>query len=315
MAQTRPVERAAGGGLDHGARRVRKRRPRQNLNAVVTGWLFVVPALVIFGLAIVGPLVYALWVSFFDWDGIGKAKPVGLENYVTALTDPAVRTALAHSIVLLFFYCVIPLCIGLVLAAVIARQRIRFAPMWRTLLFLPQVLSVVVVGVAWQWLLADHGPVNQSLSAVGLDAITRPWLGDFTFALPSEGLIGTWVVTGLCMVLLLAGAQALDPSLYDAAAMDGAGAIRQFVHITIPGLRNVIAVCLVLSAAVSLNNFGLIWVTTKGGPGDSTQVLSTAIYARAFVRSDLGLASALALVVFALMMCLAVVLARRSEDS
>jgi raffinose/stachyose/melibiose transport system permease protein len=153
------------------------------------------------------------------------------------------------------------------------------------------------------------------LRAVGLGDAARSWLGDFTYALPAEGAIGTWMMTGLCMVLLLAGAQAIDPHLYDAASVDGAGPVRQFFHVTVPGLRNVIIVCLVLSAAVSLNNFGLIWVTTKGGPGDSTQVISTMIYSRAFIQSDLGLASALAFLVLLLMMVLAAVLSRRSEDA
>src|SRR6185295_14946501 len=102
------------------------------------------------------------------------------------------------------------------------------------------VLSLVVVGVAWQWILAEDGPVNHLARSVGLGGLTRSWLGDFTWALPSEGAIGTWLMTGLCMVLLLAGAQALDPHLYDAAAVDGAGPVRQFFHVTVPGLRNVI---------------------------------------------------------------------------
>jgi raffinose/stachyose/melibiose transport system permease protein len=280
-----------------------------------TGWLFVAPALAVFGLAVVAPLCYAIWVAFFEWDGIAPARPVGVDNFAHLLSDDAVRTAFLHSLVLLVFYSVFPICIGLVFAAVIARQRLRLAPLWRTLLFLPQVLSLVVVGVAWQWILAQDGPFNQLVRAVGLGGLTRSWLGDFTWALPAEGAIGTWLMTGLCMVLLLAGAQALDPQLYDAAAVDGAGPVRQFFHITVPGLRNVIGVCLVLSAASSLNNFGLIWVTTQGGPGDSTQVLSTAIYSRAFVRSELGTASALAVVVFALMMVLAILIARRADDS
>ena len=290
---------------------VRAPRWRRDLAA----WGYVVPALVVFVLAIIAPMLYGVWVSFFEWDGIGAGTFVGGENYAAVFTDAAIRTALWHSLVLLVFYSVFPITIGLVFAAVIARQRLRLAPMWRTLLFLPQVLSIVVVGVAWQWILADGGPLNGVLRGVGLDGITRAWLGDFAWALPAEGAIGTWLMTGLCMVLLLAGAQTLDPNLYDAAAVDGAGPIRQFFHVTVPGLRNVIVVCLVLSAAVSLNNFGLIWVTTQGGPGDATQVISTAIYSRAFVRSQLGAASALAIVVFVVMMALAAILARRSEDS
>lgn len=314
MSMVRSTYRAEEGSVRGAAPTRAVARParwRRNL----VGWLYVAPALLVFGIAVVGPMVYGVWVSFFDWDGITPGTFVGPDNYATVLTDPTIRTALWHSLVLLVFYSAFPISIGLVFAAVIARQRLRLAPMWRTLLFLPQVLSIVVVGVAWQWILADAGPLNVALRSVGLDGVTRSWLGDFTWALPAEGAIGTWLMSGLCMVLLLAGAQTLDPQLYDAAAVDGAGAVRQFFHVTVPGLRNVIVVCLVLSAAVSLNNFGLIWVTTQGGPGDSTQVISTAIYTRAFVRSQLGMASALAIVVFVVMMGLAAVLARRSEDA
>jgi raffinose/stachyose/melibiose transport system permease protein len=310
----RSTYRAEGGSV-RGAAPTRTVAKPSRWRRDLIGWLYVAPALLIFGLAIVGPMAYGMWVSFFDWDGITPATLVGLDNYTSVFTDPAIRTALWHSVFLLVFYSVFPISIGLVFAAVIARQRLRLAPLWRTLLFLPQVLSIVVVGVAWQWILADGGPLNVALRSVGLDSLTRAWLGDFTWALPAEGAIGTWLMSGLCMVLLLAGAQTLDPHLYDAAAVDGAGPIRQFFHVTVPGLRNVIVVCLVLSAAVSLNNFGLIWVTTQGGPGDSTQVISTAIYTRAFVRSQLGMASALAIVVFVVMMGLAAILARRSEDT
>lgn len=316
MSSTSSVRRAGKAGLAHGATRgIARRGGAPQRRSEKMAWLYVAPALGLFAFVILAPMGYGLWVSFFDWDGLAPAEPAGLSNYATAFTDPAVRTATWHSLLLLVFYSFFPIAIGLVFAAIIARQRLRLAPMWRTLLFLPQVLSVVVVGVAWQWLLQDRGPVNELFRAVGLGGITRSWLGDFTYALPAEGAIGTWMMTGLCMVLLLAGAQAIDPNLYDAASVDGAGPVRQFFHVTVPGLRNVIIVCLVLSAAVSLNNFGLIWVTTQGGPGDSTQVISTMIYTRAFVLSDLGMASALAFLVFLLMMVLAGILARRSEDA
>jgi raffinose/stachyose/melibiose transport system permease protein len=222
---------------------------------------------------------------------------------------------LVHSIVLVAFYSAIPICLGLLLTAIISRQRVRAVGVWRVLLFVPQVISVVVVGVAWQWLLDDHGPVNQLLRAVGLGGFTRVWLGDFTYALPTEGVIGTWMMSGLCMVLMLAAAQSIDPALYDAASVDGAGRVAEFFAVTLPGLRRVVMVCGVLTFAVSLNNFGLVWVTTQGGPGNRTQVLSTVVYTRAFVLGDLGMASALAIMLGALMMGTSFVLTRRMGES
>lgn len=277
------------------------------------GWLYVGPPLVLFLFVIIAPILYGAWIGFFHWDGVAPATSAGFSNYLHSFSDPVVRQAFIHSLILIAFYSAIPICIGLLLTAVIARQQLRFVGLWRTVLFIPQALSVVVVGVAWQWLLQDNGPVNQLLRAVGLGRFTRIWLGDFTYALPSEGVIGTWMVSGMCMILLIAGAQQIDHSLYDAAKVDGAGAIREFFTVTLPGLRNTVVVCGVLTFAISLNNFALIWVTTKGGPGNETQVLSSVVYTKAFVLSDLGGASALAIILGAFMMVVSYLISQRTE--
>lgn len=287
----------------------RRRRRRQDW----VGYAYLLLPLAIYVLVILIPVIYAAWISLFDWDGVSAGKWVGLHNYAQAFHDPAVRQALIHSIVLVFFYSIIPVAIGLILTGIIARHPLRAVGMWRTILFLPQVLSVVVVGVSWRWILKQDGPFNQLLRAVGLGRWTKVWLGDFTWALPTEGALGTWMLSGLCMVLLLAGAQSIDTELYDAANVDGAGVIREFFTVTVPGLRNQIVVALVLTFAVSLNNFSLIWVTTQGGPGQETQVASTLIYSRAFIVSAVGDASALAIMLGVLMMVIAYGFTRLSE--
>ncbi len=279
----------------------------------LAGWLYVAPPLALFLFVIVAPIGYGAWISLFHWDGVSPATPAGLSNYLDSFTDPLVRQAFLHSLVLIAFYSAIPIGLGLTLTAVITRQRLRLAGLWRTVMFLPQALSVVVVGVAWQWLLQADGPVNELLRAVGLVRLTQVWLGDFTWALPAEGAIGTWLMSGLCMVLLIAGAQSIDQSLYDAARVDGAGPLREFFAVTLPGLRNTVVVCAVLTFAVSLNNFALVWVTTQGGPGGSTQTLSTLVYTRAFVLDDLGGASALAIILGAVMMVVSYLISRRTE--
>jgi raffinose/stachyose/melibiose transport system permease protein len=277
------------------------------------GYTYLLPALGIYVLVILVPVIYGAWISLFDWNGVSAGKWVGLHNYTQAFHDPAVRQALLHSIVLVFFYSLIPVAIGLVLTGIIARHPLRGTGIWRTILFLPQVLSVVVVGVSWRWILNQDGPFNALLRAVGLGRWTKVWLGDFTWALPTEGAIGTWMLSGLCMVLFLAGAQSIDPDLYDAANVDGAGVVREFLTVTVPGLRNVVVVALVLTFAVSLNNFSLVWVTTQGGPGNQTQVASTLIYSRAFIVSAVGDASALAILLGILMMAIAYGFTRLSE--
>jgi len=297
-----------------GLRGVRRVKPTSASRQRV-GILYVLPALLLFGLVVVVPFAHGIGISFTNWDGVSPSRWVGLHNYLSAFTDPIVRQAFIHSLVIIVFYSAIPVSLGLVLAAVLARIRIRLLGLWRALLFLPQVISVVVVGVAWQWVLAQNGPLNELLRSVGLQSLTRVWLGDFTWALPSEGVIGTWLMSGLCMVLFLAGAQAIDPDLYDAANVDGAGPIREFFAITVPGLRNVIAVASILTLVGALNNFGLIWVTTEGGPGTQTQVTSTLIYTRAFVLNEVGDAAALAVILAIIIMALSIGISRIADRS
>jgi raffinose/stachyose/melibiose transport system permease protein len=277
------------------------------------GWLYVALPLIMFSFVVLAPLAYTVRISLLHWDGVSPPSSAGLANYHQVFTDQLVRIGFLHSLFLVAFYSVAPIGLGLALTAVLTQRRTRLLALWRVVLFLPQALSIVVMGVAWQWLLQGDGPVNQLLRLVGLGSITRPWLGDFTFALPSEGLIGTWANSGLCMVLLIAGAQSIDQSLYDAARVDGAGFIREFFAVTLPGLRNVTVVCAVLTLAISLNNFGLVWVTTQGGPGTATQVLSTVLYTKAFVLDNFGGAAALAIVLTLLMISISYVISRRSE--
>lgn len=286
----RPTEPGAIGRRDAPRRRRRARRSYAGVG-------FALPAMLLYAGIVLVPFGHGVWISLHEWDGVSPMRWVGLDNFTRAFGDSAVRTAAWHSLVIVVFYAALPIVFGLALAAVMARTRIRGLAMWRAILFMPQAISVVVVGVAWQWLLQQDGPVNQLLRAVGLGDLTRVWLGDFTWALPAEGAIGTWLMTGLCMVLFLSGVQSIDTSLYDAARMDGAGPLAEFFAVTLPGLRRVVAVASVLTLVVALNNFGLIWVTTQGGPGDETEVLATYVYKRAFQIGEIGFASAVAVLV------------------
>lgn len=273
------------------------------------------PPLALYSFIVLIPFGDGVWISLHNWDGASPMQFVGLHNFVSSFTDPLVRQAFFHSLVIIAFYSVIPVGLGLVLASVLARVRLRLLAMWRAILFLPQVISVVVVGVAWQWVLAQDGPLNDFLRLIGLGRLTQVWLGSFTWALPTEGVIGTWLMSGLCMVLFVTGAQSIDPELYDAADVDGAGPVREFFTVTLPGLRNVTAVASILTLVGALNNFGLIWVTTQGGPGTQTQVMSTLIYTRAFVLDDIGDAAALAVLLAILIMGMSIGISRWAERS
>jgi raffinose/stachyose/melibiose transport system permease protein len=185
---------------------------------------------------------------------------------------------------------------------------------FRTVLFLPQVIAMVVVGVAWRWMYTDDGVVNQLLDAIGLGSVTRAWLGDFSWALPSVGLVGTWVMYGLCMVLFLAGVQKIDTSLYEVARIDGAGPIREFRHVTLPGLRQEIVVALTITTIAALRNFDLVYVTTNGGPGNATTVPAVEIYRLGFREGQVGLACAVAVVLTLLIFSVVFAITRLARE-
>ncbi|MEB8338809.1 carbohydrate ABC transporter permease [Streptomyces endophyticus] len=277
------------------------------------GYLYVLPALAVYGLFLLYPFGQAVGLSFLHWDGLTRATSAGLDNYTALFTDPTLRAPFGHALVLLVFYAALPVTIGLLLAATMSRIRVRGLTFFRTVLFLPQVLAMVVVGVAWRSILAPDGLLNDVLRGVGLDSLARPWLGDDTWALPAVGVVGTWVMTGLCMVLFLAGAQRIPRELYEAARLDGAGAVREFFAVTLPGLRGEISVALTLTIIAGLRNFDLIYITTGGGPGNATSVPAYEVYHRAFELNEVGSAAAIGVALTVLIFALTVTVSRLVE--
>lgn len=277
------------------------------------GYLYVLPALAVYGLFLLYPFGQAVGLSFLHWDGLTRATSAGLDNYTALFTDPSLRAPFGHALLLLVFYAALPVAIGLLLAATMSRIRVRGLTFFRTVLFLPQVLAMVVVGVAWRSILAPDGLLNDVLRGVGLDGLARPWLGDDTWALPAVGVVGTWVMTGLCMVLFLAGAQRIPRELYEAARLDGAGAVREFFAVTLPGLRGEISVALTLTIIAGLRNFDLIYITTGGGPGNATSVPAYEVYHRAFELNEVGSAAAIGVALTVLIFALTVTVSRLVE--
>jgi raffinose/stachyose/melibiose transport system permease protein len=277
------------------------------------GWLYVLPGLAFYVLFTLAPLLHTVYYSLFSWDGLTEKTWVGLANYGEALRDDVLRSAFANTAVLIVFYAVVPVIIGLLLTAALTRTRIRGFRFFRTTLFLPQLVAGVVIAQAWIWIYASEGPLNRALEVVGLGSLARPWLGDFTWALPSLGAIGTWVTFGLCMVLFLAGVQKIPTSLYDAARVDGAGAVREFFAVTLPGLRGEILVAFVLTTINALRSFDVVYNTTAGGPGGETMVPSLYMYQNAFLYNRVGYAAAIATVIAVAIFLLAAVVLRLGD--
>ena len=259
-------------------------------------YLYLLPGLLLFGAFVLYPIARGGWISLFEWDGVTRGTWVGIDNYSALADDPALRRAFLHSGVLLVFYAALPVVIGLLLAGAASRTPVRGLAAVRTILFLPQVIALVVVAVTWRLIYQPTG-----------------WLGDFDLALPAVGLIGTWVAYGLCFVLFMAGVQKVPRSLYDAARVDGAGPVREFLAVTLPALKGEIAVALTLCTIAALRNFDVVYLTTAGGPGDSTSVPALLVYERAFRTGEVGLAAAIGICLGAVIFALSLVINRVAD--
>jgi raffinose/stachyose/melibiose transport system permease protein len=241
---------------------------------------------------------------------------VGLKNYATVFEVPDLLGTIVNAFWLVIWFSFIPVTLGLVVASVIHRVATgRLGEVSRTVLFLPQVIPLVAAGIIWGWLLALPGLVNQTLKAVGLGELTRAWLGDFDWALPSVGIIGVWVLLGFCTVLLSTGMAKVDPALYESARIDGAGWFQEFLGITVPLLRHEIGVCLTVTVIAALAAFDIVYVSTAGGPGNSTAVPGIQIYILAFTQRAIGLASALAVLLMLLVVVVIIPIQRLSRES
>lgn len=265
------------------------------------------PALVVYAVFVLYPLGKTVDYSFYKWDGIGVATYAGFSNYRSVFTQSDLYTSIINSFWLIVFFTVIPVVLGLVSALFIREIKSRgFGTVVRTLLFLPEVIPLAGASIAWTWMYSPNGVVNQFLGAIGLSAAEHPWLGDFSTALPAVGVIGTWVVTGFCTVLLLVGMAKIEPSLFEAASLDGAGRWQQFRAVTWPGLRRELVVCVTVTIIAALASFDVVYIATQGGPGYNTMVPGLEIFQLSFIKQQVGQASALAVVLVVLVLAIIV---------
>lgn len=259
--------------------------------------LYILPGFLIYGAFVFVPILAAVGLSLTDWNGISAPVFVGLDNFAKLFSDELFFKALGNNAQFLLYYCVLPLIIGLMLAAIISTVGTRQRLALRTLFFLPYVMPTAVLGIIFQWLYNPaFGPFNQILKAVGLGKLALPWLGDFHFVLPAVGAVATWYFFGFCMVIFLTGIQRIDPSLHDAAKVDGARPWQSFASITAPLLLPEIRVVLLLTVIASIKSFDLIFTMTRGGPSNATLVPNIYMYQLGFQLNRFGYAAAVALI-------------------
>ncbi len=267
-----------------------------------TAYAFVAPAFALFAVFFLVPFIQSILLSFTDWDGVQQVRTsVGAANYLRLAQDPLMWRSLLHNLVWVVIGTCAPVLIGLLLAVLVWSGTTRGRTLFRTAYFMPVVLSPVVVGIIWGWIYSPlFGILNRGLVAIGLGSLARGWLGDPSWALFAVLAAAIWNYFGFCFVILLAGLQNADLELYDAAKLDGAGAWRQLVDVTIPQLQSVLTMVIVYTLIGGFNVFDIVFVMTGGGPANMTELIATYTYKKSFVENQVGYGAALTMVMTAL---------------
>ncbi|MDX2705546.1 sugar ABC transporter permease [Streptomyces sp. NBC_00510] len=286
--------------------------------------LYLIPGVIAFLAVVIVPFAMNIYFSFTHWQGVGSPTWAGLENYRELMKDSRFWESFRHSVAMVLAMAVIPTAVGLVVAAALfdfigKHFGSKLASVLRACFYLPQVLPITVAGIVWSWILApENGSLNELLKAVGLGSLQQDWLGDPKFALYSVMAVMVWVQLGFPVVIFMAGLQRVDPSLYEAAELDGTNWWQRFWHVTLPQIRPEIYVVMLWCTIAALKVFGAVYVLTKGGPADSTIVPSYFSFSTFFEKTDVGYGSAIATVLTLIILALTTVGLRfqtRSEDA
>ena len=267
--------------------------------------LFLLPNLLGFLIFIVYPVLRAFQISLHDWDGLTPPVFVGFSNYIQVFADSAFRVSLLNNVH--YTLVTVPLGIGLGIAiAMLMNVKIPGIKIFRTIYFLPQITSMIAIGIVWTTVLANHGPVNQFLEFAGMKNPPQ-WLSSISWALISVEIVSVWRSMGYNAIILLAGLQGINAELYEAGKIDGANGWQRFIKITLPMLSPTIFFCTIMAVIGSFQVFDTIMGMTQGGPGRATNVLTYYIYQRAFVNQRFGYASAIAYVLFGIILIITLI--------
>lgn len=277
-------------------------------NRSLRALVMVLPSLVGIGTFTALPVLAVFVLSLFKWDLLTSPKFAGLENYRSLVADPV----LVHSlfVTVLYVAMALPIEVGaaLLLAMVLRHDRPGFV-LLRTCLVMPYLATPVALGVIWSWIFNPlFGILDAALGAIGLPRVA--WLNSTTWALPVVAVVTAWQYAGYYMLFFYSGLGAIPKVLNEAASLDGAGPVRQFWSLTLPLLRPTLLFVTVISVIQSFQVFDAAYVMTGGGPGDATNVFNFEIYTTGFTQLDLGYASAMAAVLFAIIAVLSLLLAR-----
>ena len=262
----------------------------------VIPYLFILPAFIIHVCMVTAPSMSTLVMSLYDWNGLGNAQYIGLDNFREILTDPIVKLALVHNVQWLLVFITVPLILGFSIAIIVSQLR-RGQMFFRTVYFVPYVISAAVAGRIWTAYMNPYYGLNQVFKLLGWTELAKvQWLGNPKIALFSVAFVDKWHWWGFIMVLFLGALQQVEPTLYEAARVDGANRWQELLHVSIPGIRPTIAFVLIMTIMWSFLTFDYVYVMTNGGPANSTEIMATYIYKNAFSKYRAGYANALCVV-------------------
>ncbi len=260
------------------------------------GFWFVLPAFLVYLVFFGVPFVATIWLSFTEWNGVGQPVFTGIENYLRMSGDSAMWASLGNNVIWVVIGTVAPVFIGLIIAVMLWSDA-RGSMTYRTIYFLPVVLSPVVIGIIWGWIYNPlFGLLNTGLRAVGLGNFAIGWLGESETALYAVLVTAIWSYLGFCIVVLFAGLQKVDPELVGAARIDGANARQRFRHVIVPQIRPVLTMVIVYTVIGGFNVFDVVWVMTSGGPNNASEVIATYTYEIAFRGNEYGYGATLSMV-------------------
>lgn len=273
-------------------------------------WLYVLPALILIGLFVYYPLGANLVYSFFSFRaGSGEMKPVGFDNLARLFSDPIIHTALINNGVYALVSVVFQVGGGLVLAAWLTHLLgTRMAAFLRSVFFMPAVISITVIALMFTFIYSSRGGLlNAFLELIGLGQFQTAWLANVDTAMGSVIAVSQWQSIGYICMLYVVTLQQIPAEYYEAAALDGAGRIRQFFSITVPQTKEMIFVAMILTVSGAFTVFNEPFILTGGGPGNTTQVLATYMYNQGFFQNQMGYASAIASLIFVITLILSLV--------
>jgi len=272
------------------------------LTRFLVGWLFLLPAFLVYVFFLLLPLGETVVLSFFKWDGISPRSFAGLENYKQLAADRLFWLSLRHTLIWMILGVGLTVGVALLLSVCVEDGGIKGKQFFRSALFIPHVMSIAVAARVWAALYEpSFGLVNTVLRLLGLDFLTRIWLGDPDVALPAVIVAWAWQLFGYLFILYLAGLQGINRELYDAAFVDGADKLRVFWYVTLPSLNRVHTTVLSLGIIASLRPFSVVWAMTSGGPFYATEVLPSLLYKQGLVQFHLGYSSSTGVILALLM--------------